>query len=296
MLKRWVSLIALSVACAHAHAELTPGVQYDNKSLQELQELQYLKGMTLSGDNDLAEKRNQAMRDAALSVGAQNGYVSEMNRLRKDINAEAVTLDGFFAFKDLMRIATPGEKSLYFLPAVIHESNEVTAHSPDNNRILVSGKYYQIIKKERLVTNPPDWREYLLIDIPVDVSQPVGALLPKTPAEQALWSDWVAEGWETGVLQANAEMSARVRNLGSDFIGMVKYLRLVKEGKVTPSYVASQYRGSVNQGNSMHVDQRTFAITGKAAFNGNSDQWLPLNLDPRGSYRTPDEIREINRR
>lgn len=295
MLKQWFSLLALSLACVTAHAELTPGVQYDNTSLQDLQGMHYTKGMSMAGDNDLALKRTQAMREAALSVGAQNGYVTEMNRLRQMMNAESQTWDNLFAFKDLMRLATPGEKSLYFLPAVIHESNEVTATATDNNRIEVSGKYYEILKRERLVTSPPDWREYLMIDVPVDVSKPVGALLPKTPEEQALWSDWISEGWETGVLQANAEMSARVRNLGSDFVGMVKYLRLVKERKVNPSYVASQYRGSVNQGNSMHLNKRTFAITSGASFNGNSDSWTPLNLDPRSGYRSPDELREINK-
>lgn len=296
MLKRMVSALAFAVVCANAHADLTPGVQHNNTSLQDLQTLHYIKGMSLTGeDNDLANKRHQAMREAALSVGAQNGYVSEMNKLRQEINGESATLDNFFAFKDLMRLATPGEKSLYFLPAVIHESGEVTATASDNNRIEVSGQYFEIVKRERLVSSPPDWREYLLYDTPVDVSKPVGALLPKTPEEQALWSDWVSEGWETGVLQANAEMSARVRNLGSDFVGMVKYLRLVEEGKVTPSYVASQYRGSINQGNSMHLNRRTFAITSGASFNGDSNQWTPLNLDPRGSYRTPDELKEINR-
>lgn len=294
MLKKLIGFCLISAVCTASYAQNTPGVQHNNSSLSELQSMTYIKGMSLAGDDDIANKRMQSMREAALSVGAQNGYVSEMNKLRTEINREANYFDGLFAFKDLMRIATPGEKSLYFLPAVIHESGEVTASSTDNKRIEVSGQYYEIIKRERLVTTPPDWREYLLIDIPVDVSKPVGALLPKTAEEQAMWSDWTSEGWETGVLQANAEMTARARNLGSDFTGMVKYLRLVEEGKINPSYVASQYRGSVNQGNSMHLNRRTFAITSGASFSGKVDKWIPLNLDPRNGYRTPDEINKIN--
>lgn len=297
MLKRMLLALAVSAAVAQAHADgLTPGVQYDNSSLSELQQMQYYKGMPLAGEDDLANKRQEAMREAALAVGAQNGYVDEMNKLRLKLNGESKWMDDLWAFKDLMRLAAPGEKALYFLPPVIHESQDVTAHSDDNSRIKVSGVYYDILKKERLVTNPPDWREYLLIDLPVDVSKPVGALLPKTPSEQQLWSDWVSEGWEAGILQANAEMTARVRNLGSDFRGMVLYLRLVKERKIEPSYVASQYRGKVEDGDSMHLQQRTFAITSPASFNGNEKDWIPLDLDPRGSYRNPDEQRQINER
>lgn len=295
MLKPLLLALAVGMSAQAAHAaELTPGVQYDNSSLQELQTLHYYKDMPLAGDDDIANKRHESMREAAIAVGAQNGYVSEMNKLRTQLNSESKTWDMQFPFKDVMRLAAPGEKSLYFLPPVIHESKEVTAHSDDNNRIKVSGQYYDIVKKERLVTAPPDWREYLLIDIPVDVSKPVGALLPKTPQEQQLWSDWISEGWESGVLQANAEMSSRIRNLGSDITGMVRYLRLVKERKIEPSYVASQYIGKVNAGDSMHMNQRTFAITAPATFNGNEKQWIPLDLDPRGSYRTPDEVRAIN--
>lgn len=295
MLKQLTIAISLIVASQTSFAGITPGVQHDGMSLQELESLSSYKGMPLAGDDDMANKRNKSMREAAMAVGAQHGYIHAMNELRRDIDTEANTLDNLFAFKDLMRVATPGEKSLYFLPAVIQESNEVTAGSDDHSRILVSGKYYEIVKKERLVTNPPDWREYLLIDLPVDASKPVGALLPKTPQEQEFWKQWVAEGWEAGLLQANAEMTARVRNLGSDYVGMIKYLSLVEEGKVVPTFVASQYRNKVSQGNSLHLNQRSFAITAPAEFNNRDNDWTPLDLDPRAGYRTSDETRSSNR-
>lgn len=294
MLKPLFIAIGLAVACQSAFAGVTPGVQYDGMSLQELEQMSAYKGMPLAGDDDITNKRLKSMREAALSVGAQHGYIFSMNKLRKELDAEATTWDNLFAFKDLMRVATPGEKSLYFLPAVIHESKEVTSGNDEYNRILVSGTYYEIVKKERLVQNPPDWREYLLIDMPVDASKPVGALLPKTPAEQTQWAEWVADGWEAGILQSNAEMTARVRNLGSDYLGMIKYLTLVESGKVVPSFVASQYRNKVNQGSSLHINQRTFAITAPAEFSDRDNAWIPLDLDPRGGYRTEAEIRSIN--
>lgn len=294
MLKPLLFTCALVAAAQSAYASI-PGVQNDGIGLRELQSMHYIKGMNLVGDDDVTNKRYAAMRDAAMAVGAQHGYIDEMNKIRRQLLAEERVWDDLFAFKDLMRIASDGENSLYFLPAVIHESAEVTTKSDDHNRIVVSGQYYEIIKRERLVTNPPDWREYLLIDIPVDASKPVGALLPKTPDEQVYWANHVEEGWKAGVLQANAEMLARIRHMGSDYIGMIKYVRLVAEGKIEPSFVASATQNMVNEGDSMHLNRKTFAITAPALFNGNVRDWKPLDLDPRGSYRTPDEKRRINR-
>ncbi len=286
--------IAIGLMISSSSYATTLGVQHDGMSLHELQRLHHQKGMSLTGGDDLFTKRQKSMREAALAVGAQHGYIDTMNKLRIDLNKEADVWDDLFAFKDLMRFATPGEKSLYFLPAVVQESNDVTSVADDKSRLEISGKYYEIVKRERLVTSPPDWREYLLIDLPVDASKPVGALLPKTADEQSLWTDWVAEGWEAGVLQASAEMTARIRNLGADFIGMIKYVSLVETNKITPTFVASQYRNNINQRSSLHLNQRTFAITSPAEFNGNEKVWTPLDLDPRGGFRTPDEINEIN--
>jgi defect-in-organelle-trafficking protein DotC len=293
-IKPLIVALGLLISSQAAHA-LTFGVQDGAVPLNELQSMHYTKGMALAaGHDDLTNKRLESMREAALVVGAQHGYVHSMNVLRKEIDAKADVWDDLFAFKDLMRIATPGESSLYFLPGVVHESAEVTSHSEGNDRIEVSGKYYEIVKKERLVTNPPDWREYLLIDIPADISKPVGALLPKTASEQQLWSDWISEGWEAGVLQAHAEMTARQRQLGSDFIGMVRFVRLVEQGDLKSSFVASQTRDRLTRGKSMHVNQRTFAITSQARFSNDHNDWVPLDLDPRAGYRSPDEVREIN--
>lgn len=287
-------LLSLGMSLAVSAQASIPGVQNDGLSLPDLQGMYYHKGALLA-DDEMGNKRTNAMRDAAMAVGAQHAYVETMNQLRLKLNSEAEVWDNLFPFKDLMRVATTGEQSLYFLPAVIHESSNVTSHSDDNRRIEVSEGYMEIIKPERLVTNAPDWREYLLIDMAVDVSKPVAALLPKTPAEQALWADSVAEGWQAGALQANAEMVARMRNLGSDFIGMVRYLRIAEQQMLSPAFVSSQHRGKVNQGSSMHLNQRTFAITAPATFQGDDRKWIPLDLDPRAGFRTPDERDAINR-
>lgn len=293
MLKPIAKVICLTlIGCSYAYAGFGP--QAGGDSLKNLQSMHFEPGVNLIADDDIANKRFNAMRDAAMAIGAQHAYVQTMNGFKEDILKESQVFDSIFAFKDIMRMATVGEQSLYYLPPVIQESMDVTASSDEFDQIVVSGQYYQILKKERLVTNPPDWREYLLIELPVELSKPSPALLPRTPEEQKVWAANIEKGWEAGILQASEEMSARSRNMGSDFIGMVKYLRLVEEKKVRPSFVAGQYRGKQAEGTSMHLNQRSFAITESAHFNGKESQWLPMSLDTREGLRTPAEIDAIN--
>ncbi|MHD0644547.1 type IV secretory system conjugative DNA transfer family protein [Pseudomonas aeruginosa] len=292
MLKPLVLAIGLLSISSIAFAAKTPGVQDNGLPLKELQSMHYYEGMSLLGDDDIKNKRKKSMRDAALAVGAQHGYVAAMNELRKQIAAESDTWDELYSFKNLMRIATPGQKSLFYLPPVIVKLEGVTASSPDHMVIKVSDVYYEKYKEERLVQAAPDWKEYLLIDMPVDVSKPVGALLPKTPEEQQLWSDSVAEGWQAGVSQANAVMSSRVQNLKTDYNGMLLYLQLVEgnSGQIRPTYVATETMNRVKGRNSMHLGQKTFAITALSDFNDNVNKWVPLDLDPREGYRTQAEL------
>ncbi|MBB4861409.1 defect-in-organelle-trafficking protein DotC [Pseudomonas nitritireducens] len=296
MLKPLLLAVAIAGASLPAFAAPTPGVQDGVSPLKDLQKMHYVTGMSLSGDDDLANKRSRSMRDAALSVGAQHGYVATMNELRKQLDAESDTWEALFPFKDVMRIASKGDKSLFYLPPVIIKTEGLTSTDENHKVIKISNTYYEIYKEERVVLNAPDWREYLLIDIPVDLSKPVGALLPKTPAEQQLWSDSVAEGWQAGVNMANEEMTARVRNLGTDFTGMVRYLQLVEgTGQMTPTFLAEQTINRVKSKNGMHIGQTTIAITAPATFNDNVGGWVPLDLDPRDGYRSAEERAAINR-
>lgn len=295
MLKSIALAVALSAASLGAVASTTPGTQADGLSLSELQQMKFTTGMALGTENDLANKRLKSMRDAGLAVGAQNGYIATMNELREQINAEAGTWDALMPFKDIMRIASRGEKSNYYLPPVVFETDGVTAVSEDHRTIKVSDKYYVVYKEERLVTTPPDWREYLLIDIPVEASRPVGALLPKTSDEQQIWSDAVAEGWSAGILQANAEMTSRARALGTDIVGMVKYLQLRESNVMTSTYIASDRQGLVIGGGDMHIDQKTFSITDRAGFQSRTQAWIPMSLDPREGFRSKEELDLIKR-
>ncbi len=295
MLKPIAKVICLTLLSCSAASYASVSPQNGAESLKSLQSMYFQPGASLLADDDIANKRFNAMREAGMAVGAQHAYVQTMNEFKRQLLAESQAYDELFAFKDIMRIAAEGEQSLYYLPPVIQESKDVTASSEDFDQIVVSGQYYQILKRERLVTAPPDWREYLLIELPVELSKPSPALLPRTPEEQKVWSEMIEKGWAAGILQASEEMSARVRNMGADFIGMVKYLRLVEEKKIRPSFVAAQYRGKQNEGNSMHLNQRSFAITDNAHFNGREQEWLPMNLDTRGTLRTQKEADEVNR-
>lgn len=138
--------------------------------------------------------RLKAMKDAALSLGAQHGYIQWLGTLKKQITENAVSLDRIFDFNSLMKLASTGDSELYLLPAIIRESNNVVALSDNSKHLRISGKIYEIVQEERLVGMAPNWRTYLLIDNDVLMPIPNKALLPKTHEEKEAWKEWVAYG------------------------------------------------------------------------------------------------------
>lgn len=281
-------LTALALVTTGAIAAEQPE---QSKSLDELQRLDFVAGSI--ADNAVTgeepDLRLNAMRSAAFSVGAQHGYVDQFAHMKSQLRANADYLDEIWDFGTVMRLASKGPRELYLLPPVIQEVNDATVSSSDHNRIRVADKLYRIVKDERLVLSPPNWRTYLLFDQPVDLSLPARPLLPKTPQEKARWAQWVAEGWAAGVRQASREMAHRFRQLGADFNGMVRYMRLAVEGRIRETDVASNRQWVAGRDDQMRINERTYQISRPAAFERDLDKWRLRNVDPRNGYRYPLE-------
>lgn len=233
--------------------------------------------------------RNKAMRDAALATAAQRGYAFRMGELRDQIVRRTEELDRLFDFNTLMRVASEGSNHQYLLPPVIQEAKEIVTSSNQSDYMRVSGRVFKIKKPERLVTAAPGWREYLLDELPVAFSVPYEVLLPKTEEERREWERACDEGWQSGVAQANDEMRYRVAQLGGDFSGMLRYVRLGLEGKVSEPVVASAHTNVVGNGREMREDETTYRITRNAALDADMKKWPARGMDNRDSLRYPDE-------
>lgn len=237
-----------------------------------------------------ADLRTAAMREAALAVSAQRGYAYRMGELREQIVRRSEELDRLFDFNTLMRVASDGNNHQFLLPPVIQEAREIVTSSNSRDYMRVSGRVFKIQKPERLVTASPTWREYLLDELPVAFSTPFDALLPRTAEDRSVWERSVEEGWQSGVAQANDEMRYRVAQLGGDFIGMLRYVRLGLEGKVSQPVVATAHSNVVGNGTEMREDETTYRITRTAELDTNMAKWPARGLDNRGSLRYPDEM------
>lgn len=286
-------LLTLMIAASSAAAIASP------KSLQELQRLDAdsplapITAMKLELPDNAAIKM-AAMRDAALASGAQHGYAFRLDELKGEIRKQSDALDKLYDFSTLMRLASPKETELYMLPPVIQHARDVTASDVSQRRIRVSNELYVITQPARLVTRPPNWREYLVFDDPRPMSIPNKVLLPKTAEERRYWAAWVAEGWKAGVIQADQEMAARSRSLANDYTGMVRYMRLRIEEKVVAPNVAAVKQPVTGNNKELRLDDRVYELTADAKMNADASKWRALPLDSRDSLLTRDEAAAID--
>lgn len=275
--------------------------QWASASYLPLQELQSLDSKSTlapisartSKMPDNASMRMAAMRDAALATGAQHGYAYRMDRLKKDIRRRSQELDQQYDFSSLMRVASRGESEAFLLPPVIQTATNISASDRDQRRIRTSDRMYAIDRPAKLVIRAPNWREYLLFDGQGRVSIPHQALLPETREEQVFWRDWVRQGWEAGEAQAEREMRSRVRRMANEYTGMVRYMRLEKEGKVHSPSVAMFNRAVTGDDQQMHIDDTVYELTRDARMNMDASEWKGFAMDDRESLMTPEEIRRI---
>jgi hypothetical protein len=244
----------------------------------------------IGNENDTPkEMRLRAMKDAALAIGAQHGYVDQLNKLKAQINANSKNLDDIYDFSVLMRLASDKDSELYLLPPVVQESHDIVSTSDDATRMRISGKMYVILKPEKLVTAAPNWRQYLLFDQDVEIVSPPDVLLPRDNSEKEKWSKWIDKGWEAGIRQAEREMTYRVRQLGDDFTGMTRYMILLTNGKISKPVVVSSHQNVIGKGSQMREDEKIIQLSSPASLNPNAKKWEAIEMDNRKSLRYPSE-------
>lgn len=287
--KRNLAIAALSLfpfVSTLAHAD------DDQKSLSQLQNMNAASNQIdkLTAKN---VDRMRAMKDAAIGIGAQHGYVAQMKENKKFILTQANHLDSEFDFATLMKLSGDKISGSYLLPAVIEVVKDAEAVSDDGREFRASGTVYRIKSKERLVSAPPNWREYLLWDLEADLSKPHEQLLPKTPDEVKAWKGWVKEGYYAGISQAQEETKRRTRRLGADFSGMVRYTRLVVEGKASEAKVLAQHRAVVGGGDMMRESDSIYRVSHPVSLNPDSKRWKSIITDPRTTLRAPAEFTDM---
>ena len=269
----WAAALAWQAAPAQAVVE-------GDMPLDKLQELQLdRKAQKKKG----TEMRLDAMRTEALRVGASHAFVHRMRILQAYLERHAVVWDKLFDFSALMRMAAYGEAGSYILPAAVRLTTGGVVVDPGNEVVRVDGEAYEIVRRAEVVGGPPNWRSYLVMDLSAQLGRPDEALLPAKGRERKMWREWVAEGWEAGLNQADLEMRGRIGRLGMEYAGMVRYLRLVLEGRITPPSILSETDTLTSDIDSMIFDRTVHRIASGAAFQPDPEHWslrpLPVRDD-----------------
>jgi len=260
----------------------------DGYSLADIQDMSRGEDLPVVNgvkNSSIFDAKQSAFKNAAYSLGAQNGYLSRIKEIKKQINQSEHSLDAIFDFSMLMKLSSNHEGSLYFLPPVISETHDHLTVSENSTRIHAAGKVFTVIKQGRLTSRAPNWREYLIFDEDILIKQPHNSLLPDTSAEKIMWKKWSSEAWLAGNIQADREMTYRVRSLGQDFGGMIKYLELLSRGMIDAPIISTLYRNARVGEGSMILNEKVYKISGEMQFVDDGYKWKPLISDSRGGYR-----------
>lgn len=248
-------------------------------SLSELQEMKRGSAESkVESANERGGIRLEALREAALGLGARGGLAYQAGIQNRALEIVARDLDTIYDFSTLMIAGR-------VIPAVM--SKVVDLYKQDGaNIVRLSGTQYRIEAQARFSSRPPIWREYLIQEFG-PVTPPNSALLPRTLEEQDIWRRLVAEGWEQGVEQAKIMLTTNQARLNRDFTGMVLYHRLALDNVVTMPVVASSHMPVTGSGDVLGLDETLLRITEVPKFQRDAKKWQALTLEEDVMTRAP---------
>ncbi|MDF1646600.1 MAG: type IV secretion system DotC family protein [Legionellaceae bacterium] len=208
--------------------------------------------------------RNMALRETALSLGAQSGLAARAKNIDDQLVRQTRNLDAIFDFKALVLDNN-------VLPPVLLQGNN-TLNLASGQAIRVSDRTYKLAKQARFITTPPNWRQYLWLDY-AKPDEPHVSMLPNTKEERQVWCYYVEKGWQNGLEQADTILSENIARIKEDFTGMILYRKLLAMNMVSAPYVSHTDLGVTGNGDELHIDDRVLRITALPALNVKSDEW-----------------------
>ena len=218
--------------------------------------------------------RGDAIREAALSYGARGGLSWRTYAIRKELETRASYLDKVYDFRQLL---IPAPSGLLIEPPVISEQENAMIIDAGGQEAAVADRRYEININARIVSTARTWRNYLERDWGA-VTDPPDILRPNNEEERDRWIDWVREGWDKGIEQAEEIFQDDLNQLMADYRGMVRYRMLLAQGMVTPPYALQVDRGITTEAsNVMRVGDRAIQITGKPEFTPGAEKWQPAS-------------------
>ncbi len=232
----------------------------DTTNIEQIAALQ--KGN--SAKQEVSEMRFAALRDVALSIGARGGLASRAKQINKYLMSQERTLDRIFNFTPLMLDDN-------VLPPVLIEARN-TLEQSSGDALRFSDRIYNIYSQARFVTAAPIWQDYLIMQYETP-APPDRSLLPRNGTEQGIWQEYVYQGWQAGLRQADNIFSENIGRLQRDMNGMIRYRILLAQNMVSQPFVAKVDMGITGGGSEMAVNDRVLKITAHPALQAQGNDW-----------------------
>lgn len=252
-----------------------PVPQYETvgnlNSLEQLQNL-HAKPIPDSKKKNMSEMRSEAIKDIAMSVGAQAGLAWRSKVINATLEKNTRYLDQVFNF-NLMLL------NHNVVPPVLVQANR-SLNLADSQTLRVDDRFYKIICQAHFTTMPPVWQNYLTMSYQAP-EKPLPAFLPKTVEESGVWKKYATLGWQEGVSQANAIFNENLSRLKRDYNGMALYRTLLLKGMVSQPFVAHTNLGVTGDSSDLHINDQIYRITALPQLQPNAKKWRPVVTDDR---------------
>jgi defect-in-organelle-trafficking protein DotC len=222
------------------------------------------------GSNSINPIRLQALREAAIHLGANGALAWRSVHINHSLEGSAKYLNHVFDFNQLLL------KNNVLPPVLVQADDSINL--ANNNAIRLASKTYKIEAPARFTTTPPTWRSYLQMNFSKP-TLPNHSLLPTTQAEAKVWNAYLKQGWKQGLTQANQIFTVNLSRLKRDYNGMILYRKLLAQHMVSAPFVAKANLGVTGNSKEIRINDRVLRITAQSKLQTNSSKWTPIITD-----------------
>ena len=217
-----------------------------------------------------ADKRQSAMRAAALAWGSRAALARRSWEIQGILDRHAAPLSATFRFRTLLL----ERHGFTVQPPILAETARAFRLDDDGARAASAGRVVRILEPARIVSRPPHWSDWLRRSW-AEVRPPVSVLFPRTDAEKAAWREWVAEGWTAGTELADDIFADDLEKLLRAFEGMALWRRALLARMVSVPKVTAAHAAVAGHETEMRIRETVAEMAGRARLNLKADEWIP---------------------
>lgn len=222
----------------------------------------------LNDYNGLSDTVWLMLNDAGQTVGFQGGKAQRAWELQQILTRRDSTLQSMYDFRPL--ISRQG-----YLPPVIVTATDLAHITP--NQIRTAYRTYNILVPARFVSNPPNWRTWLLPGLSSKrIDAPDASVRPKNNKEKTVWEAAVRKGWVEGRKSADRTLEANFNRLTRDYTGMLRYSTLLQQGIIQAPDIREMQQSVTGTRRALMIGDKVKRIQDPAGFVTDKNKWKPV--------------------